>query len=158
MTSAHSQEACGRSGIFDVDRVDAPDNSHQLTPDDRVTPIRPNTEVEVHSNILCTLDIPYGHRLAIEIYRGDFMLEKYTDTRDEQSFAQQILIQVGAADRVDALFPCDEFGDTAANGSGMNKFPMNSPKRPKSSPAHPGHTAGSGGVLAHRVSFYHAWE
>ena len=89
----------------EVDRPDAPDDTHQLTPHDRVAPIRTDAEVERDVHVPRARDVAHGHAPAVKVDGDDFVLEKYTDGRVGEGFAQEIFVQIRATDGINTLAP-----------------------------------------------------
>lgn len=53
-----------------------PDNSHQLAPDDRKTPISADTEVKRDFEIRIRITVTGSHQPTVKVYRQDLALEE----------------------------------------------------------------------------------
>jgi hypothetical protein len=60
-------------GIF------APDNSHQLAPDNGVTAVSANAQIEINRGVTRGVEITCYHAPLVEVHGLDLMLKKYAD-------------------------------------------------------------------------------
>lgn len=73
-------------------KVCAPNNSHHLTPDDGISPISPDTKVELHRHALVSILVMNDHAPFVKVHRLHFVSEENADVRQGRGFVQEPLI------------------------------------------------------------------
>lgn len=80
-----------------------PHHPHQLSPDDRVTPIGADTKIKVDLRIEVGCSISDGNKPILKVCCNDFVIEQYPDFARGGGFIQKALIEKGPVDGIDRL-------------------------------------------------------